>query len=231
MKPLHALAAATVAAFSSSAQAVGTLADLALHDRVTGAELPIHWHEGRAHAAGTVGHEYQVVLRNRAGQPLLGVVSVDGVNVVDGATADTGQRGYVLLPGERLDIRGWRKGDDEIASFHFTPLPESYAALTGRPANVGVIGVALYKRRSGLVPVATLAGSAPDGESSPKLAHDHSETPLGTGHGRREASQVRRIPFERATREPVEIITIHYDTHLNLVRRGVMPDAPAPPSS
>jgi hypothetical protein len=46
--------------------------------------------------------------------------------------------------------------------------------------------------------------------------------PLGTGHGRREESQARFVEFERATPEPVETITIHYDSHQNLVSRGVI---------
>jgi hypothetical protein len=34
-----------------------------------------------------------------------------------------------------------------VASFYFTDLGDSYAARTGRPDNVGVIGVALFKRK------------------------------------------------------------------------------------
>ena len=36
---------------------------------------------------------------------------------------------------------------DEIAAFYFTSLGDSYANRTGRPDNVGVIGVALYQRK------------------------------------------------------------------------------------
>ena len=39
---------------------------------------------------------------------------------------------------------GLRKNDREVAAIHFTALPNSYTARTGRPDNVGVIGVALY---------------------------------------------------------------------------------------
>jgi hypothetical protein len=52
--------------------------------------------------------------------------------------------------------------------------------------------------------------------------------PLGTGHGRREESQARLVDFERATPQPVETITIHYDSHQNLVARGVIVAARAP---
>jgi hypothetical protein len=85
---------------------------------------------------------------NRTGGRVLTVLSVDGVNAITGATASTNQSGYVLSPWESAEIAGWRKSDDEIAQFNFTSLPDSYAARTGRPANVGVIGVAVFTERT-----------------------------------------------------------------------------------
>jgi hypothetical protein len=37
---------------------------------------------------------------------------------------------------------------EDVAQFVFTALPDSYAARTGRPGNVGVIGVAVYRERA-----------------------------------------------------------------------------------
>jgi hypothetical protein len=140
--------AATLAALALPAAAIGQRADLAIYDRATGAELPVHWHEGRAYVVGRPGNEYQVIVRNRRGEDLLAVLSVDGVNVVNGETASPKQSGYVLSPWERLDVRGWRKSLQETAAFYFTSLGDSYAGRTGRPANVGVIGVALFNRKA-----------------------------------------------------------------------------------
>jgi len=53
----------------------------------------------------------------------------------------------VFSPGERYEITGWRKSDAEIAAFTFTDSANSYAERTGRPANVGVIGVAIFRER------------------------------------------------------------------------------------
>jgi hypothetical protein len=72
------------------------------------------------------------------------VLSVDGVNVITGETASVGQTGYVLDPWQTYDIAGWRKSDTAIASFVFAALGDSYAARTGRPGNVGVIGMAAF---------------------------------------------------------------------------------------
>jgi hypothetical protein len=101
----------------------------------------VYWHEGKAYVVGKPGNEYQVNVRSR-GEEVLAVVSVDGVNVVTGETAAAQQSGYLLSPGRSMEIRGWRKSLESIAAFYFTELPDSYAARTGRPENVGVIGVA-----------------------------------------------------------------------------------------
>jgi hypothetical protein len=252
MKPLHALAAALLAASSLAAHAVGRLADIALYDRAAGRELPVHWHEGRAYVVGQPGSEYQIVFRNRAHEDLLGIVSVDGVNVLSGETANAQQRGYVVARREKLDIRGWRKSMGETAAFYFTSLGDSYAARTGRPDNVGVIGVALYKRQvTAMTPLVT-APAAPEprpldsakreardapAAAPPPVASESSsagrlyanpDLPLGTGHGRREESRARFVNFERASAEPVETITIYYDSHHNLVKRGVILAARSP---
>ena len=241
MKPLHAMAAATLAAFSLSAQAVGHMADVSLFDRVSGRELPVHWHEGRAYVVGKPGNEYQVVVRNRRGEDLLAVVSVDGVNVMNGETAATRQSGYIVSPWSRLDIRGWRKSLDEIAAFYFTSLGDSYASRTGRPQNVGVVGVALFQRKRDDPPpyVEAAPSAAPEmkresadsSRSAPSESRGrilaHPAAPLGTGHGRREESRVQWVNFERATPEPVETIAIYYDSHRNLAARGILPSPPA----
>ena len=148
MNPLRTLAAAALAAASLSAHAVGSLADITIFDRATQRELPVYWHEGRAYVVGKPGNEYQIHVKNRSGEDLLALMSVDGVNVVTGKTASaTEGGGYVMSAYESHSIRGWRKSMEEIAAFYFTSLGDSYAARTGRPNNVGVIGVALYQRK------------------------------------------------------------------------------------
>ena len=89
-------------------------------------------------------------LSDRTGERVLAVPSVDGVNVLSGETAAWDQRGYVFSPYERYQITGWRKSSSEIAVFEFSSASSSYAGLTGRPANVGVIGVALFREQHAL---------------------------------------------------------------------------------
>ena len=123
------------------------LVDLNAVDRDTGRVLPVYWDGEQAFVPGTPGHRYSIRLRNLTGERLLAVVSVDGVNVLSGQTASPDQGGYVLSPWQTQDIDGWRKSMSEVAAFEFTSLGDSYAARTGRPGNVGVIGVAVFRER------------------------------------------------------------------------------------
>ena len=251
MKPIVTLAAAAIAAaLSLGAHAVGRLADLAIFDRATGQELPVHWKDGKPYVVGRPGNEYQVVVRNRAGEDLLVVTSVDGVNVLTGETASSQQAGYVLSAWQETRIAGWRKSLAETAAFYFTSLGDSYAARTGRPANVGVIGVALFQRKYVPPPPPPVVQEAPYDQDAPwrerqskdaagaeplaKLEANRAEkrmqapaapaasAPLGTGHGRREHNPTRYVGFDRRTSEPVETIAIYYDSYRNLVAQGVI---------
>lgn len=236
---------------ATQARAHGGLIDLSVYDRTDGKRLAVYWHEGRAYVVGKPGNEYTVSLRNRLRDDVLAVVSVDGVNVISGETANPNQTGYVFSSYEGYNILGWRKSLSETAAFYFTALPDSYAARTGRPDNVGVIGVAVYRRKPAPQPIAPFPQSAPapysrgDGaaamereaaaaaaDSSRLAAAKQQAERLGTGHGRRETSVVQNVAFERATPSPAETITLYYDSYSNLLARGIIrepvPVAPLP---
>ncbi|WP_420008212.1 hypothetical protein [Xanthomonas sacchari] len=106
--------------------------------------LPAHAWRGERWIAATPGHRYALRLTNLTGARVLVVLSVDGVNAVSGQTAASDQRGYVLAPWQQTEIAGWRKSSEDVAQFVFTDLEDSYAARTGRPRNVGVIGMAVF---------------------------------------------------------------------------------------
>lgn len=207
--------------------AAGRLADVEIYDRVAGRTLPIYESGGHWFVAGRPGNEYQVTIRNRDRGDLLAVVSVDGVNVVSGETAASAQGGYVIERGRPLSIAGWRKSLEKIAAFYFTDLGDSYAARTGRPDNVGVIGVALFRRKP--EPLAELeqskarAEAGASNDSAPRSdAPSAVEKKIGTGHGRSQNAPARYVEFERESDRPAEIVAIHYDTYANLVARGVI---------
>jgi hypothetical protein len=133
--------------FCNSAQALGRLADVTVTDRSTGSTLPVHFYNGEYWVAGVPGAKYSIDIWNRTGQRVLAVTSVDGLNVLTGKTASPQQTGYVINASDRYGITGWRKSDSSVAAFQFTASPNSYAERTGRPRDVGVIGVALFRER------------------------------------------------------------------------------------
>src|SRR5450432_4498637 len=130
--------------------------DVEIVDRTDGRTLPIYTYEGRRYVVGKPGNEYAIRVRNDGGDRALAVMSVDGVNVISGDTASPAQSGYVLAPSESADITGWRKDMTRTAAFYFTTLPDSYAARTGRPDNVGVIGVAVFREKQRVIPYSDL---------------------------------------------------------------------------
>ncbi len=202
---------------------------LELFDRDTGQVLPIHAHRGRAHVPGTPGHRYAVRLRNSSAERVLVVLSVDGVNAVTGEDAAPGQSGYVLEPGQSADINGWRKSLSDVAQFVFTDLHDSYAARTGRPANVGVVGIAVFREKQR--PASPPLASAPLQERSKSSAEaselrdeaQGASRALGTGHGQREWAPTRHTAFERASRRPAQVTELHYDSRERLIAAGIIP--------
>ena len=185
-------------------------------------------------------------------------MSVDGVNIVTGQTASTLQDGYVFDPHQYSEIAGWRKNLNEIAAFHFTQPRHSYASRTGRPDDIGVIGVAVFPERRPVYPpirpwprATPERGEAPAGSlrgqdsaaaeasrpgTMPPLrdeARTQASPGLGTGHGERESSEVSTTRFVRASTTPAEVIRIRYDSLANLRTRGIIrpwePPRPATP--
>ena len=242
-----ALAATTLLA-QTPAHAVGRLIDVDVIDRDSGAQLPVYRHNGEWWVAGRPGARYAVQIRNASGERVMGVMSVDGVNVITGDTASWGQSGYVLSRYQNAQITGWRKNEAEVAAFNFTALPRSYAARTGRPDNVGVIGVAVFRERyqppmrpmprrpgypmeersAGAAPAepGAMAEAYPNGEARDSVQSQKSAPAsprLGTGHGEREASYSGSTQFDRRSGQPDEVISIRYDSRDNLIAMGILP--------
>ena len=228
--------AALLAATACTPLSAQPLVQLTVVDRDSGDWLPQYRHRGDAWIAGVPRHRYAVRLTNTTGRRVLVVLSVDGVNAVTGQTAGVSQGGYVLDPWETTEIDGWRKSLDEVAGFVFTDLGDSYAARTGRPRNVGVIGIAVFEEtRPRYFPAPPAPIARDDGRvraEAEKQADasvagsrnaDASRQSIGTGHGRREWSPVGETSFQRATRSPAQVSELRYDEERRLVALGVLP--------
>jgi hypothetical protein len=243
---LAALATATAAALLAAcvpcgAARAGSLARVDVYDRTLGEALPTFRRAGRQYVAGQPGNEYAIRIRNCSNRRVLAVVSVDGVNVVTGETADPDQSGYVIEPGDYVNIAGWRKDLNRTAAFYFTDPSDSYASRTGRPDDLGVIGVALFSERVHEVqlesrdaaaselpaPARSEARRAGTAKSAGSVAQvPAAEASLGTGHGRREDSPAQWVAFERDSNRPDQVVRIRYERRERLVAMGVLPATP-----
>ena len=104
-----AAALLALAGCATGASAHRGLASLEVFDRDSGQVVPTYTKEGRQFVPGRPGARYAVRLRNLTHARVLVVLSIDGVNVISGETADWHQVGYVLDPSRSFDINGWRK--------------------------------------------------------------------------------------------------------------------------
>ena len=241
------LALALASSLSCSLPAAARdIVEIDVIDRDNGQWLPEYRHRGQEWIAGVPGHRYSIRLANTSGERVLVVLSVDGVNAVTGQTAAPSQGGYVLEPWETAEIAGWRKSLDDVAQFVFTDLPDSYAARTGRPDNVGVIGIAVFRERQvrpiySPLPAPPIAAgrareqaaakaAAPAASADRAMAQEAEAMPqrLGTGHGQREWAPVGQTDFVRATRSPQQLSQLRYDEADSLAALGVLPRYHAP---
>lgn len=114
-----------------------------------GRALRSHAHEGQTFIEAPSQGAYEIRLTNDCNQRRLAIVSVDGVNVVDGTDAGFDGPGYVLRPWETVNIKGWRRDNTKVAKFTFQPQEGSYATATGRGTkNNGVVGVAVFEEKT-----------------------------------------------------------------------------------
>jgi hypothetical protein len=186
--------------------------------------LPTFVHEGRRFVQGDSGQRYRIRIVNPTPARVEAVISVDGLDAVDGRPAAVTKRGYVIAAFDSVTIDGWRTSLDTVAAFRFASVRESYAARTGRDRNVGVIGVAFFRERA---PIAWRSrGSAPSGASAdaagaPSKAPSAQRPGLGTEFGESHDSHVSETTFIRAEASPGAVSELRYDDREGLIARGI----------
>jgi hypothetical protein len=116
-----------------------------------------HWaplktfrHQGRTLIIGAPKNKYRVVVRNNTWYRIEAVISVDGMDVVDGSQASLNNRGYIIAPHGTLEVTGFRVSDEKVAQFEFGAVEEAYATKKGDKTNIGVIGVAIFTEKPAL---------------------------------------------------------------------------------
>jgi hypothetical protein len=185
---IPAILAAALAAIglAGAAHAAAGPVDLSIVNRDTGEVLRTWRHDGRLFVVGQPGARYSLRVTNHTDGRVLVVMSVDGVNILTGESADYGQRGYVFDAHESYDVTGWRKSNTQVAAFTFAPLSQSYAARTGRPADVGVIGMAVFREKVEVPP--------PEPQVSPSWRDGQNDLSRGNSDAARSPDLRRAIP-------------------------------------
>lgn len=105
-----------------------------------------NYHSGsRRYVVGRKGSNYALVVKNLCHSRLEVVLSVDGLDVMDGRPASFKKRGYIIHPGKTLTVKGFRTSEAAVASFQFSSVSRSYSNTRhGTTRNVGVIGMAVF---------------------------------------------------------------------------------------
>jgi hypothetical protein len=101
--------------------------------------------DGNRYVIGETGRRYSILVRNNTGNRLEAVISVDGLDVLDGKPAAVTKSGYVIAPYSTLQVDGFRQSLATVAAFRFGAVQDSYANRKyGDTRNVGVIGLAVF---------------------------------------------------------------------------------------
>jgi hypothetical protein len=206
---------------------------------------------GHDFVLGSLGERYAIRITNPTSRRVEAVVSVDGRDVIDGRPADfKTKRGYVIAPYGEVTLEGFRTSLNDVATFRFSNVKDSYASRMGDARDVGVIGIAFFPELAPVVlaPPREPLGSVPSerraasmesgaiGESydsnasaasgsapAAKRTADARERPgLGTAFGEARESRVVETTFIRAKlTTPERIIAIRYDDRRGLAARGI----------
>ena len=153
--PLVAAGAMSImAAFPAQAAYTEDTADGRVVDvqiKVRGRSAPLYisrdnWN--RFYFQAFEGQNYSIVLRNNTGRRIGVLVSVDGLNVVNGERArlKSNEPMYVHDPWGRAEIKGWRTSLRSVRRFVFVDEHRSYAERTGQAnGDMGWIRVLAFK--------------------------------------------------------------------------------------
>src|ERR1035441_264566 len=116
---------------------------------VNGSRCKQYNHNGKLFVEAKKGSEYSIEIKNDTWQRILAVCSVDGLDILNGKTAEENGNGYVINGYGSLKADGFRVSNEKVAKFLFDYKGGSYAASKedGSERNVGVIGVRIFTEK------------------------------------------------------------------------------------
>lgn len=116
--------------------------------KVNGNPCKKYSHEGRTFIEAKIGSEYEIVVSNSLGlTKVLAVISVDGLNAINGKPSADNDSGYIVGYHDNVKVKGFRYSNDEVGAFKFSSKGDSYAKTQGKNSQCGVIGVRVYDEK------------------------------------------------------------------------------------
>ena len=113
-----------------------------------GETAPTYAFKDRFYVQGSLNERYIIRVTNPTPSRVEAVVSVDGLDVVDGESGDLRKRGYIVPAYGQVNIEGFRTSLADVATFRFSSVDNSYAGRKGKARNVGVIAVAIFEEQA-----------------------------------------------------------------------------------
>lgn len=199
------------------------------------------WRQDRWYVEAREGARYQVRVHNTSGERVAFVISVDGINAINGqrSALTSTEPMYVLDPYQTTTIKGWRRSLSKVARFVFVDEERSYAERTNQAnGDLGWIRVAAfreqvyytYRKDEGQVrDRAGERGPAPQSSRGvdPQASRGDVGSPKeqsnpGTGWGETEKDKVREVQFNPEQVACAQVI-VRYEYHSGLVSLGILP--------
>jgi hypothetical protein len=169
--------------------------------RENGEQLPTYGQRDRFYVQGNVGERYTIRVTNPTPNRVEAVVTVDGLDVIDGENGDLRKRGYVVPAYGDVRIEGFRTSQADVATFRFSSVGESYAGKKGKARNVGVVAVAIFEEQAPEPDNQIIVGGGGYGGYQPPYDYedDLAESSRGPSRGRGESTSSRdRAPAPAA---------------------------------
>jgi hypothetical protein len=163
-----------------------------------GETLETYAKNGRYYVLGDDGDRYIIRVTNPTANRVEAVVTVDGLDVIDGENGDGRKRGYVVPAYGELKVEGFRTSASDVATFRFSAVDDSYAGKKGKARNVGVIAVAIFEE---VPPPAPTQVIVPDDGIDYDGRYDYEDdldgdvsSSRGAGHGVRKDGVAKNSP-------------------------------------
>lgn len=204
-----------------------------------------HDENGNLWVEAREGTEFEIELKNDTWCRMLGIVSVDGLNVINGKHLPISEsNGYIIKSKDNIVIPGWKISSDEVREFVFTNKENSYSKKIGADlSNIGVIAAAFIQEKqptwSYTWSWTDLPGKHSPWDTTPWYPTDpHYITvsskvgsgvytysavdpnPIAVGSGQIEDFKTHSVDFERGNQ--LGIVTIYYDSRENLIKKGII---------